>query len=168
MTEPLPNQRPLCPPCTHLTAGSGDLALIAVGNSLVPADSAALILLEQLSERSGVCKFPVGIYTAVIPEIIARHRVYVIIDAIPEDEDTYPGSLIPLSEAVIENRSPDIPGLRASHGISFMDELRIYARTNRATPPGYFLGIASSKMAASLQELEQALEQILDTIEHRS
>lgn len=157
MTEPL---SPDCPPCPHLTASpeTGDLAIIAVGNSLVAGDSSALILLDRLSEKNGVCKFPVGIYTSVIPEIISGHRAFLILDAIPEDDETFPFSLIPLTGAVLDNRSPDSPGLRASHGLSFMDELRILARTRQTLPEGYFLGVGSKRIDESLRALEQALE----------
>lgn len=164
MTEPLSPDRP---PCPHLTASpeTGDLVIIAVGNSLVVEDSAALTLLDRLSERSGVCKFAVGIYTSVIPAIIACHRAYLIIDAMPEDEETSTFSLLPLTAAVLDNRSPDNPGLRASHGLSFMDELRILSRSSQTLPEGYFLGVSSNRIDDYLRSLEQALE---EGLVHRS
>ncbi|MGD9682242.1 MAG: hypothetical protein AB7W16_13735 [Candidatus Obscuribacterales bacterium] len=165
MTEPLSLD---CTPCPHLLASSskGDLALIAVGNSLVAGDSTALTLLERLSCKTSACRFPVGIYTSVIAAIIACHRAYVIIDAMPDAEETEEHeTLIPLTRAVLDNRAPGSPGLRASHGLSFMDELRILARTDKTLPMGYFLGIPGNRIDASLQVLEQALEQGL---EHRS
>lgn len=157
---------------------NGRIALVAIGNPLVEADSWAIELIELLKQRShysGICFFVLDGNFAWLGEVVKRHDSVIILDSISTTDDSKDGVLtIPLTGDVIERSGFAI---RATHGLSWLDEIKLYALDSKLPDRLMFFGIesvASSKndkdvrLENSMNELLRLIEKCINANEDRS
>ncbi|MBZ0189310.1 MAG: hypothetical protein K8F91_23900 [Candidatus Obscuribacterales bacterium] len=160
----------ICPHATTITGRTrkniGQLALVAIGNSLIEKDRAGLSFLSA-AKGADICRIPLGVHTVMIADILKSHNCVVILDALHMEENLEDSAFghmtIKLDKNVITKNSLK---LEFSHGISFMDELRFYFDNESIIEQDlYFFGIASTlsdkqKRTAAMDELEALIESL--------
>ena len=102
------------------------IAIVAIGNSLIEEDSAALAIMQKLANRVGYqkyCLFNLDSGFSWLKEILQTHDNIVILDSILDlTGGLDPVVTVPLTRDVIETSGFSI---RASHGLSWLDELKL-------------------------------------------
>lgn len=134
-------------PCKHLAseAASG-VALIAMGNTLRGDDGIAQLVCRSLDTNllDQVCYFDIGTASVYLPNCLLKHSAAVIVDAVAIESQQDAGSsrhgsvLVELPELI---RSKTPAALRSSHGISFVDELKLFFEGKKLLKSLNFFGI---------------------------
>ena len=160
-------------PCKHSAseAASG-VALIAMGNTLRGDDGIAQLVCRSIDTNllDQVCYFDIGTASVYLPNCLLKHSAAVIVDAVAS-ESTGSSVLIELAE-LIRSKSPVAP--RSSHGISFVDELKLFFESRRLPQTLNFFGIyckaqdwqhsISHQLTNKLPALKNELELHLTTL----
>jgi hydrogenase maturation protease len=149
--------------CPHTSLANPDgIALITFGNSLRGDDGIASALCDILPANTlkTVCRFDLGSYTGFLADCIANHKAAIIVDATKNDNTIGTISILDLN-AVLDKK--DNLNLKASHGVSFLDELRL-ARVQNNLPKRIILfGVEigntnwQEKLSPELQKIMPAL-----------
>lgn len=142
------------------------IAIIAIGNPLVEKDSKAARLLAEIQEdcsSSGRCLFSMDSSFAWIKTILRLHDQIVVVDTVSEKLDDFQGW-------VFSALTPDLlaqPSLAisASHGLSWLDELKFDLLENGRMPSVSFLGISSSISETNWVQMKERFKENLKLLE---
>lgn len=132
---------PMTVPKAHScgTAATG-LAIITIGNTLRKDDGIATVVCDLLPAhlRVATCRFDLGLHTGYILECMTGHRVAIIIDAMRNGAEAGTVALIEISNL---KTAADSLRITSCHGISWMDELRLFARHEDLPSTILFFGV---------------------------
>lgn len=129
------------------TNSTPKIAIIAVGNPLRDEDSAALALIPLIRRKIAddrYCTFNFDYGFAWLKQVLVNHDRVIFIDSMLDSAGTPEGILT----SVITNEVLDNSGLaiKASHGLSWLDEIKMIGEELRGNP--MFLGIDGHKYQA--------------------
>lgn len=149
--------------CPHQKIlGQSGLVLITIGNQLRGDDGLSRTLCDSLPQElsSAVCRFDLGNYTNFIGDCLRGHRAAIIIDATQTGSAPGTVSLIDLRDYASAGRTLEV---KASHGLSLADELRIAASSQTLPEKILFFGVEIESWGWS-QNLSKTMEALLSLI----
>lgn len=147
------------------------IGLATIGNSLRCDDDIASRVCDALpsSALKYVCRYDLGTYTSFLGECLRKHKAAIVIDATANG--TTSGATMIVNIETLLKGDNNIK-IRASHGFSFLDELRICARSTTLPNPFYFFGIEvkscewseniSPELEMQIPQLAQSLESLIE------
>ncbi len=108
--------------CWHSHEQSGQLALIAVGNSLRQDDGVAAVLCQMLpcELTAQLCFFELGPYTGQIKDCLTGHKTGVLVDSMSGGGQPGTSVIVDLTSLI---KSGGAMQFKLSHGLSLVDEL---------------------------------------------
>ncbi len=121
----------------------GRIALVAIGNPLIKEDYGAMLLIQLFRAQevgSNLCLFSFDSSFAWLGEVLKRHDAVVILDAVSKTADSEARFVtIPLDGPTLA-RSGFV--IRATHGLSWIDEIKLYAIENELPNKLFFFGVS--------------------------
>ncbi len=153
--------------CSHsMAATPAGLCLISIGNTLRGDDGIASKLCDALPEQSlsDVCCFDLGTHCEYLSECLQGHNAAIIVDC--TKSGAAPGTVTVLDLlSVLENHS-SLSKLVSSHGISFVDELRLINGQGVLPKRIVFFGVEAGDVEWS-QHLSEDMNRTLPTLVNR-
>jgi Ni,Fe-hydrogenase maturation factor len=140
----------------------GSIALIAMGNPLVEKDSKATTLLAEIQSnccQRQVCTFLLDCGFSWLKPILKFHEKIVVIDTVSEGMNDLNGWVYTALTPEVLSRSDR--AMPASHGLSWIDELKFeFSETPRLTEVS-FLGISCTIAQENWIEMKGSFLEIL-------
>lgn len=125
-------------PCKHSAseAASG-IALIALGNELRGDDGIAQLVCRSIDNKmlDHVCYFDIGTASVYLGNCLLKHQSAVIVDAVESENPSQNSLILNLKEVLLANNVMD---LSSSHGISFIDELKLFYKNTQPKSLSFF------------------------------
>lgn len=149
--------------CPHQKiSGQSGLVIITIGNPLRGDDGLSRALCDSLPPAlsKAVCRFDLGNYTNFIGDCLHGHSAAIIIDATQTGSAPGTVSLINLKEYADARHTLEV---KASHGLSLADELRIAASSQTLPAKILFFGVEIESWGWS-QSLSKTMEAMLSEI----
>lgn len=157
-THPYLN-RSSCP--HHKNDHPTGMALISIGNSLRGDDGLARALCNRLPlDKNCYCYFDLGNFSNLIGECLQGHRAAIIIDSM--QTRTTPGTVSVLDLKCCAQTHPVLQ-IKASHGLSLLDEIRIAANKQPLPEKLLFFGVEIDSWGWS-ENLSKTIEELLPEI----
>jgi len=155
--------------CAHLdgTGGenvAGSLALVAIGNPLIESDCAALELLakfqnKQSAREACIFSFDGNFYN--LQSVFKNHNGVIILDSVQSTSSDKTVLIIPLTEDVLSKSGFAV---RASHGLSWLDEIKFRAISAPLPNSLVFFGVPPHLSRSNLEEAIVELESLIHDI----
>ncbi|MBX9670439.1 MAG: hypothetical protein K2X93_22755 [Candidatus Obscuribacterales bacterium] len=121
----------------------GQIALVSIGNPLIKEDCDALLLIQLFRAQqvdSDLCLFSLDSSFAWLGKVLKRHNAVVILDVVQKTADPEAHFVtIPLNGPTLA-RSGFV--IRATHGLSWIDEIKLYAIENELPNKLFFFGVS--------------------------
>lgn len=116
------------------------LALVTIGNSLRKDDGIAMVVCDLLPAhlRVSTCRFDLGVHTGYVSDCLKGHRIAIIVDAMENGTAAGTVSLVDISNL---NSAASALNINSCHGLSWVDELRLSAKTDGLPSTILFFGI---------------------------
>lgn len=134
----------------------GGLALVAFGNVLRGDDGIACLLCGGLPQTllNRLCFFDLGLKTQFLSEVVFCHQSVLIVDATANGTTLGEGLCLDLLPLMADKRKGAMPGVTSSHGLSWLDELRLLGGLPPSLKDLNFFGVEG---AASCEGISAAL-----------
>lgn len=141
------------------------IAIIAIGNPLVEKDSkAARLIAETQNEfnKDGICVFSMDSGFAWFKTILRLHDQIVVVDTVSEKLDDFQGWVF--SALTPELLARPSLAISASHGLSWLDELKFDLLEKGRMPAASFLGISSTISETNWVQMKDSFRKNLNLL----
>jgi len=130
---------------TQLETEPEAVAIIAIGNPLVEKDSKAARLVAEIQrdcDADGLCVFSMDSGFAWFKTILRIHDQIIVVDTVSDNLEDFRGWVF--ASLTAELLAQPSLAISASHGLSWLDELKFDLLENGRMPAVSFLGISST------------------------
>lgn len=127
--------------CPHqLEKQKAGITLVTIGNPLRKDDAIGQIIAQELPTlvREELCCFDIESYSQFLLDCLAFHEIAVIVDATKYHGHAGEINIIDLGEVLENNKTLKV---ESCHGLSFVDELKMFKNNYQLPDKLYFFGI---------------------------
>ncbi len=150
---------------TTLDSESEAIAIIAIGNPIVEKDSKAARLIAETQRdwnEDGICVFAMDSGFAWFKTLLRLHDQIVVVDTVSENLDDFRGWVF--SSLTPELLAQPSLAISATHGLSWLDELKFDLLENGRMPAVSFLGISSSISETNWVQMKESFKKNLNLL----